>query len=503
MYTGTKIEAERTSNALRSHGWKADFYHAGRPSSERRRVHDEFACGRVRVVVATVAFGMGVDKPDVRLVVHVGLPRSIENWVQETGRAGRDGERAICHALVCEDDYLWLHSRCHSDGVEMEQMLSLLAELLKNAHNGYGDLPLAHLEKKLDMGREVVQTALALLAEVPDSAWRADPAYMSNGVEEAQVPRGEAMDEQVPVANARKPLQNVSLSLEAESNDPLGSAQVFRAQEPLLELLPDIRRTATIRFYGESPEAVCEKSPLVAMLLKTALVRNGIYRCNLIQSASELNMDAHEAHEVLLSLQSASILRFDLEDVALYVRVRYSPTAAELRALAVMLCDRMNKIDELQLAKLNASASLLWSLAAGEAVGSKLAMYFGPNAAEVAAWPLPCSLSAPVGGDGRLRGDLINLVNAQLAAAPKPGKMRSKLSGRAIARIMHGLSSPAFTWKEHHRSQYWGMHSKVAFDKIKRMADEVLETALRRRRQEEMLAAARARSQNKRKHSGD
>lgn len=493
VYTGTKAEAERIANALRCYGWKAEHYHAGRPASERRRVHTDFSAGQVRVVVATVAFGMGVDKSDVRVVAHVGLPRSIENWVQETGRAGRDGERAVCHALVSEDDYRWLHSRCHSDGVEMDQMLAMLSELLKNAHNGYGELPVAHLEKKLDMGREVVQTALALLAEVPDAAWRADAV----GTDDNDG-RG-AIDGDALHAGGFAAASEPSDSADSAAGDAFTCTHAVRPERPLLESLPEIRRTATLRFHGEPPDVVCQKSPLVAMMLKTARVSNGSYRCRLVQAASELNMDAHEAHEILLSLQAASILRFVLEEVALYVRVRHSPTAAELRALAVLLCERMHKIDELQLAKLDASASLLWSLASGQPIGPKLAAYFGPDSAEVSTWPLPLSLSTPVGGDGRLRGDLINLVSAQLAAAPKPGKMQAKLSGRTIARIMHGLSSPAFTWKEHHRSQYWGMHSAVAFDKIKRMADEVLETARRRQRQDQLLAAARERTRNKRK----
>ncbi|XP_043834477.1 ATP-dependent DNA helicase Q4 isoform X2 [Dromiciops gliroides] len=78
----------------------AEAYHAGLSASERRRIQRAFMQGRLRVVVATVAFGMGLDRPDVRAVLHHGLPGSIESYVQEIGRAGRDGLPAHCHLFL-------------------------------------------------------------------------------------------------------------------------------------------------------------------------------------------------------------------------------------------------------------------------------------------------------------------------------------------------------------------------------------------------------------------
>ncbi|KFM09421.1 ATP-dependent DNA helicase Q4, partial [Aptenodytes forsteri] len=74
--------------------------HPGLSAAERRRVQKSFMSGQLRVVVATVAFGMGLDKPDVRGVVHYNMPKNFESYVQEVGRAGRDGEPAHCHLFL-------------------------------------------------------------------------------------------------------------------------------------------------------------------------------------------------------------------------------------------------------------------------------------------------------------------------------------------------------------------------------------------------------------------
>ncbi|XP_030596861.1 ATP-dependent DNA helicase Q4 isoform X2 [Archocentrus centrarchus] len=80
--------------------WQAESYHAGLSGSERRRVQNNFMCGELRIVVATVAFGMGLDKSDVRGIIHYNMPKSFESYVQEIGRAGRDGELAHCHLFL-------------------------------------------------------------------------------------------------------------------------------------------------------------------------------------------------------------------------------------------------------------------------------------------------------------------------------------------------------------------------------------------------------------------
>jgi ATP-dependent DNA helicase RecQ len=104
VYCISRKQTESVADALSARGLKAEPYHAGLEPTRRGRIQDDFLAERLDIVVATVAFGMGIDRGDVRMVVHASLPKSVEAYQQETGRAGRDGLPAECVLLYSSAD---------------------------------------------------------------------------------------------------------------------------------------------------------------------------------------------------------------------------------------------------------------------------------------------------------------------------------------------------------------------------------------------------------------
>jgi len=111
VYAQTRVATERLAEQLASTGRPTRAYHAGLDPAVRARNQADFVASEDMVICATIAFGMGIDKPDVRFVAHAGLPKSIEAYYQETGRAGRDGDPSVAHMFWGAEDFARAFSR--------------------------------------------------------------------------------------------------------------------------------------------------------------------------------------------------------------------------------------------------------------------------------------------------------------------------------------------------------------------------------------------------------
>ena len=253
VYCATQRQTEELAEFLRAMGMEAAHFHGGLPPETKKNVQQSFIRGDLRAIVATNAFGMGIDKPDVRVVVHADIPGSLENYLQEAGRAGRDQQKARCVLLYTQDD------------VERQFGMSARSRLTRREIHGVLRA-LRNLDRRKRLDGEVVATAGEILREDEENAFERDSATDDTRVrtavawlEDAVLLTREENRVQVfpsslrvnSVVEARSKLDNASIV------DPYRS-RLLRVSETLIEADPDegISTDELMAASGLTPEGV-------------------------------------------------------------------------------------------------------------------------------------------------------------------------------------------------------------------------------------------------------
>ncbi len=161
VYVTLQKTAEIVARMLAGNGFPARAYHAGLKPEARNPIQEWFMSADNAIVVATIAFGMGVDKANIRAVYHYNLPKSLENYSQEIGRAGRDGQPSLCQMLVCPDDLTVLENFIYGDTPDETALRSLIQELFSLGEKF--DVSLYTLSNTHDIRPLVLRTLLTYL----------------------------------------------------------------------------------------------------------------------------------------------------------------------------------------------------------------------------------------------------------------------------------------------------------------------------------------------------
>ncbi|KAK7359409.1 hypothetical protein VNO77_01368 [Canavalia gladiata] len=398
VYCKFQSETDIISRYLNDNSILAKSYHSGITAKERSYVQELFNSNKIRVVVATVAFGMGLDKSDVGAVIHYSLPESLEEYVQEIGRAGRDGRLSYCHLFYDDETYFKLRSLMHSEGVDEYAVNKFLCEVFPADKNSCGkicSLIRESASRRFDMKEEVMLTLLTRLE--------------------------------------------------------LGDVQY-------LQLLPQINVTCTLAFHKTSPPLLAQKVSAIAVILKRSEKKHGQYVFDIPTVANDMGVTAVELTNQMYDLKLMGEITYEMKDLAYCYRIVEVPT--DLLSLSADITRWLSEVENCKVRKLDIMFNAAYFAANlcdkmhdcssanhTACLQKKILDYFA--GVDNTDFCKKISQSSPF-----LRADIKVFLQSNSQARFIP---------RAIARVMHGIASPAYPSTVWSKTHFWGRYTHVDF----------------------------------------
>ncbi|KAI3720392.1 hypothetical protein L6452_21308 [Arctium lappa] len=391
IYCKYQSETDMISKFLCDSNIRAKSYHSGIPAKDRRRTQELFCSNKIRVIVATVAFGMGLDKSDVGAVIHYSLPESLEEYVQEIGRAGRDGRLSYCHLFLDDTTYFKLRSLMYSDGLDQYTVNKFLSQVFSGDSNSQGSicsLVKESASRKFDMKEEVILTILTRLE---------------------------------------------------------------LAEVQYLRLLPQTSVTCVLNFHMTSPALLAAKDFVIATILKKAEIKDGQYVFDIPTVACSIGIQTSAVSNQLQILKLKGEITYELKDPAYCYTIVNFPQ--DICSLAADLAKWLSEVERCKVRKVDVmfNAAVFAVKTCDRTSGctdsqhtpclqKKILDYF--NSDDDSNIPNKMDQTSRF-----LRADIKVFLQSNSHA---------KFTPRAIARIMHGIATPAFPSSIWSRTHFWG-----------------------------------------------
>ncbi|KAL5552486.1 hypothetical protein UlMin_039887, partial [Ulmus minor] len=393
-------------------------YHSGIPAKDHSRIQQSFCANKIRVVVATVAFGMGLDKRDVGAVIHYSLPESLEEYVQEIGRAGRDGRLSYCHLFLDDDTYFKLRSLMFCVGVDQCVVDKFISQVFAG-ENSQGKIH----------------------SLVKESASR--KFYMK---------------------------------------EELGDVQYVR-------LLSQTNGTCSLCFH-KTPEMLAGNNVVVGEILKKCERKDGQYAFDIPTLANSIGVMNADISNQLQNLKLKGEVTYELKDQAYCYTIVKVPE--DYSSLSAHLTKWLSEVESCKVCKLdvmfnaamfavNSCEKLhgccetpknsILSCTARERSGCyscsgahhtpclqrRILDYFNKDD--------NCDVSNKMGQSRLVQIFISHFLRADIKVFPQSNS-HAKFTPRAVARIMHGIASPAYPSTYWSKTHFWERYTKIDFHTV-------------------------------------
>uniref|UniRef100_A0A8C9W4I4 ATP-dependent DNA helicase Q4 n=1 Tax=Scleropages formosus TaxID=113540 RepID=A0A8C9W4I4_SCLFO len=475
--------------------WIAESYHAGMSASERRRVQNNFMCGELRVVVATVAFGMGLDKSDVRGIIHYNMPKSFESYVQEIGRAGRDSEPAHCHLFLDPEggDLHELRRHIYADTVDYVTVKKLVQKVFLPCRCRQIHQKQCELVKAMEVDDtellELMETSDMQLEQRPQEETGSTPASRVCHTHERAIPIQETVE---------------ALDITEEGLETLLCYLELHPQK-WVELMHPTQSACRLVCYGGPQQLrkltkICP--PVAVVLARKRMAGERVEVCDslefdVVELADTMGWELPLVKRGLRQLQwrpfggtGRSGVLVEFSNLSLYFRSYGDLTADEMDDVCEFLHQRVIAQEKTQLCQLKACFKAFRSVAYQNCsfctderdedrslkLKALLKDYFDKK--------MDFDLSKNLQKD-RENPDLFFFIDTnwedQIRADIRSflsSRSDEKFSGRAVARIFHGIGSPCYPAQVFGRDRrFWRRYIQFDFNEIIRLAtQEIIRT---------------------------
>ncbi|GIY74387.1 ATP-dependent DNA helicase Q4 [Caerostris darwini] len=455
---GESIKKKKTKSKKRCFAWTAEAYHAGLLPSRRRSVQKQFMSGKLRIVIATVAFGMGLDKPDVRAIIHYNMPKNFESYVQEIGRAGRDGLESHCHLFLDSEgnDLYELQKHIHSNSIDRHTLRKLLRRV-------FVPCKCSSTEKPID---DMVQ--------MNENTSNTCPKH------EVAFPINETVQE---------------LDVKQENISTLLCYLELHSKQ-WIEILSPTYATCTIRCYGGSKQmhSIALKNPAIATAIALDAENGKKWEkgANLtfevVKIASAIGWESSQLKRNLKQLEWNAMKRktgviVEFSDLAFHVSAPGNLSDEEMDAVLNFLYNKVVTTEETELQNLKLLFSVFkkysfphyWECCDevnteySNELKTAINKYFSRS--DVLSEELNDMEKTPIETNKEVDLQYVKSLIKDLICIHQD----HNFTGRAIARIFHGIASPCFpseVWGRVYK--FWRCLLHVNFNTILKLANEEL-----------------------------